>query len=350
MNLPTCFTSCALAESAQCSAEPSFPAVPPPPGPVTEMPVTVMPETEMPETEEPDVETPEPETPVVEVPIIFCETQEGDACTACQDGYEIAEDGSACLPPTLSAIIFCETQEGDACTACQDGYEIAEDGSACVLAQAAIEFCEIQQGANCTSCQEGYVPTNEGALCSIAIEGCAVQEAATCTTCLEGLILSEDGTQCLIGDATGAKKFVGLHNAARAKHGTGNVGWSSAVEESARKWAEVIASDCNVRHSTFEQRNGYGENLAWGHRSEEAAMQGWYDKEEPLYNYNNPGFGMSTGHFTQVVWKKTKNIGCVIMPLDHCRGVPSPLYICQYDPPGNYAGQFPENVPRPISS
>jgi hypothetical protein len=37
----------------------------------------------------------------------------------------------------------------------------------------------------------------------------------------------------------------------------------------------------------------------------------WYD-EVKFYNYNNPGFGMSTGHFTQLVWIGSNALGCGI--------------------------------------
>jgi hypothetical protein len=62
---------------------------------------------------------------------------------------------------------------------------------------------------------------------------------------------------------------------------------------------------------------------------------------------------MGTGHFTQVVWKNTKKVGCA-WNTKSCPGngqankMPFYKMVCEYDPPGNYAGQFPQNVPRPI--
>jgi hypothetical protein len=35
----------------------------------------------------------------------------------------------------------------------------------------------------------------------------------------------------------------------------------------------------------------------------------WYNEVKD-YNFNNPGFGGSTGHFTQLVWVGTTELGC----------------------------------------
>ncbi len=79
-------------------------------------------------------------------------------------------------------------------------------------------------------------------------------------------------------------------------------------------------------------------------------VKAWYD-EEPLYDYNNPGFSSDTGHFTQVVWKSTKEIGCGYRT--GCGGSWPNVWVCQYNPAGNVIGNFADNVfpksfsPRP---
>ena len=94
-----------------------------------------------------------------------------------------------------------------------------------------------------------------------------------------------------------------------------------------------------VRHSTFNERNRAGENLAWGYGSVERAFLGWYN-ELDLYNFRNPGFSGATGHFTQVVWKGSTGLGCAVT---RCNAE-GPIYVCHYTPAGNYVGQFEENV------
>ena len=69
----------------------------------------------------------------------------------------------------------------------------------------------------------------------------------------------------------------------------------------------------------------------------------WYN-EIDKYNFTNPGFSMETGHFTQVVWKSSQRIGCGISNNG------SEFYgVAQYDPPGNFIGEFEQNVPKKIA-
>ena len=69
-----------------------------------------------------------------------------------------------------------------------------------------------------------------------------------------------------------------------------------------------------------------------------------YD-EYKYYNYSNPIFTSSAGHFTQLVWKDTTKLGCA-----RCGGYSSlsnyweTYVVCNYKVRGNFAGQFTQNV------
>lgn len=102
------------------------------------------------------------------------------------------------------------------------------------------------------------------------------------------------------------------------------------------------------RNSMFHSNGNYGENVFWTSdinlSDSDAAIQAtklWYN-EVSKYDYNNPGFSLSTGHFTQIVWKSTIYLGIGVARSK------SGVYICgSYDPPGNGRGQFPQNVLKP---
>lgn len=50
---------------------------------------------------------------------------------------------------------------------------------------------------------------------------------------------------------------------------------------------------------------------------------------------------MATGHFTQLVWKNTQRVGAGIAYTSDRKKV---YVVAQYSPPGNYQGQYQQNV------
>lgn len=61
---------------------------------------------------------------------------------------------------------------------------------------------------------------------------------------------------------------------------------------------------------TLLQHGPYGENLAFGFSNASATVAAWGD-EGQLYNFQKPtGFTEKTGHFTQLVWRSTAEVGC----------------------------------------
>ncbi len=132
-----------------------------------------------------------------------------------------------------------------------------------------------------------------------------------------------------------ADDWVNAHNKYRKMHQVGNVKWSNKIAKSAEKFVK----SCPNNHS----KSGYGENMAWGPYGNNVAtaVDAWY-KEVSKYDFNNPTYQSSTGHFTQIVWKNTTEIGCAYNLSCQYGG----LYVCQYNPAGNItsAGYFKENV------
>lgn len=97
-------------------------------------------------------------------------------------------------------------------------------------------------------------------------------------------------------------------------------------------------------HSTNAQRPGCGENLAMHSdtnllKNTNIATKMWYDEvTNPGYNFSSPGFSSGTGHFTQVVWKASTELGC---------GISGVYVVCRYcNEGGNMTmpGWFEKNV------
>ena len=65
----------------------------------------------------------------------------------------------------------------------------------------------------------------------------------------------------------------------------------------------------------------------------------WYDEIKD-YNFNKPGFNSNTGHFTQVVWVDSVELG--VAKATAKNGMQ--FVVARYFPPGNILGRFPDNV------
>ena len=69
-----------------------------------------------------------------------------------------------------------------------------------------------------------------------------------------------------------------------------------------------------------------------------------YDEHRD-YNYNNGGFSMETGHFTQMVWKSSTKFG-IAKATGISNGMKCTYVVARYLPAGNVSGQFKKNVGR----
>jgi uncharacterized protein YkwD len=140
-------------------------------------------------------------------------------------------------------------------------------------------------------------------------------------------------------DAPAAEEMLALHNAKRRAHCAADLTWSSELARAAQAWADR----CELAHAPRSVNPNQGENLARGPGNlGEAAFLfgGWYD-EVRQYNFGAPGFQKGTGHFTQIVWRGTREVGCAVAS---CNG--RKHWVCRYLPQGNIAnaGYFEKNV------
>ncbi len=151
-----------------------------------------------------------------------------------------------------------------------------------------------------------------------------------------------------------AQRFKGVleaHNWIRQKRGLTPLKWSAKLAEYSQQWADHLGSGshCQIRH-----RSGmppYGENLyrasalRWSDgRTEQLpitiqnVVKAWTDEERWFdYQRNRCQPGKKCGHYTQVVWKDTTEVGCAVKI---CADK-SQTWVCSYNPPGNFQGVRP---------
>ncbi len=133
------------------------------------------------------------------------------------------------------------------------------------------------------------------------------------------------------------------HNKYRQKHHVGNLVLSKDLCNIAQKYAESLARSGNFAHSSNTYNgNPLGENLfaCYGMKITGKTMtDDWYN-EISSYNFNRPGFTSGTGHFTQVVWKGSKQVG-----FGYAQASDGYYYgVANYYPAGNYMNEFEDNV------
>lgn len=144
-----------------------------------------------------------------------------------------------------------------------------------------------------------------------------------------------------------AAAILNEHNVKRALHSAPPLEWNNTLAQYAQNYATSSFSCDNVQ--LIHSGGPYGENLAAGYVGGAAPVDAWYD-EISDYDFSNPGFSEQTGHFTQVVWKSTSQVGCYYVTCDNAW---RQYTICEYsNQRGNVVGTdsatglsyFAENV------
>jgi pathogenesis-related protein 1 len=136
--------------------------------------------------------------------------------------------------------------------------------------------------------------------------------------------------------STEATTWLSEHNSRRQRYHTmyGSsyvpLRWSASLAASATRYAEEMARTGDWRHSD----SPYGENLAWNGGIQSRAISDiltrWVENEEASWG----------GHFTQVLWRGTRYVGC--------GRASSPQHgsfqACQYAAPGNCGNRRRETM------
>lgn len=139
------------------------------------------------------------------------------------------------------------------------------------------------------------------------------------------------------------------HNRLRRIHGVQELVHNPELSFIAQGYADRLARMNQMVHSKNKYKDEkIGENLAYKYDSrvdfysgEDATMQ-WYDE---IYDHNfDLDHQKGTGHFTQLVWKNTREVGFGVSEAKDG----SWYAVANYYPAGNFIGRFVQNVPRPL--
>lgn len=159
---------------------------------------------------------------------------------------------------------------------------------------------------------------------------------------------SDDDAGPTSGQAAGEPpRMTGMtaaHNAARAAveppadQPVPPLSWSPEIAAV----AQAYAARCTFSHSASD----YGENIFASTGSSptpEDVVASWVD-EAANYDLASNACSSTCGHYTQVVWADSLRLGCGVA--DCTTGSPFgsgtwQIWVCNYDPPGNFAGERP---------
>lgn len=144
------------------------------------------------------------------------------------------------------------------------------------------------------------------------------------------------------GNAPEERIWLDAHNAERAEFGVAPLRWNADLAREAQSWARRLARSERLEHSTREQRNNAGENLWMGtaRRYSPQAMIEPFVREKQYFRagefprVSTTGDWSDVGHYTQIVWAETREVGCARAP-----GARFDVLVCRYYPAGNVIGQ-----------
>jgi len=157
------------------------------------------------------------------------------------------------------------------------------------------------------------------------------------------------------------RNILRVHNERRSNDfSDSDLSYSVELEKVAQAYANVLAKSGKQEHDPDNAKNGYGENLFANSNNPkvriEEAMIHWYDNEKKIYNYDtaecnttntshntNNDAALTCGHYTQVAWQETKEVGCASAAYTNptSKYFGGSVFICRYQEAGNRGAEKP---------
>ncbi|KAJ1293743.1 hypothetical protein BS78_01G092300 [Paspalum vaginatum] len=136
-----------------------------------------------------------------------------------------------------------------------------------------------------------------------------------------------------------ADEYLAPHNQARAAVGVAPLRWSAELASAA---AKTVAQQQRQGGCAFADMGGspYGANQGWAsYRARPGEVVASWVEQGRYYSHanNTCAAGRQCGTYTQVVWRRTAEVGCAQATC----GTGATLTLCLYNPHGNVQGQSP---------
>jgi pathogenesis-related protein 1 len=132
-----------------------------------------------------------------------------------------------------------------------------------------------------------------------------------------------------------AREMLVAHNEIRTQVDVPPLRWSERLAARAQEWASHL-----LRQRQFYHRPKpiFGENLfeVTGAHATPDQVVGYWASEGRDYSYRANTCRDVCGHYTQLIWNDTRAVGCAV-----ARDTKREVWVCNYDPPGNWIGQRP---------
>ncbi len=162
-------------------------------------------------------------------------------------------------------------------------------------------------------------------------------------------VVSDSAAESAPLDQAQIQQLLDTHNEARRADGVKQpLQWAADLAAVAQEWAEIRSEPCDMVH---RHDSGLGENIHWaspvmhsGGRTEvqelapAAVVRAWVDeKADYHYEDNSCNRGKMCGHYTQVVWAQTREVGCGMKVCPNN----AQIWVCNYRPAGNVGDRKP---------
>lgn len=134
-----------------------------------------------------------------------------------------------------------------------------------------------------------------------------------------------------------AREILAEHNSLRVHLNVPPLLWSDRLADRAQNWADHLIASGEFSH---RPNSPFGENLfaITGAAASPAEVINDWASEARDYDYRSNRCRSVCGHYTQLVWRDTKEVGCAVA---RSRRENREVWVCNYDPPGNYVGERP---------